>query len=166
MPSAIEEYIYANQIVNFKQSFTLGMYRWVLEYHYGTLAIFWYHDSLEALYIEELQLYWHWSNNLNQVDVEMIQKKRITTDSIQTQYDKVHIVNENSTTLWYKEKQMLRLAWCTHAAGKIRKFQSSFSICDALVRICPVKFLCCCHNFVLLATAEALPKLVQNQTSL
>ena len=65
MTSAIEEYIYLNQIVNFKQAFTLGMYRWVLEYHYGTLAIFWYNDSLEVLYIEALQLYWHWSDNLN-----------------------------------------------------------------------------------------------------
>ena len=76
-----------------KKMFTLGTYRWVLEYHYGTLAIFWYHDSLEAVYIEELRLYWHWSDNLNQVNVEMIQIKEDTTDSIQTQYDAVQIVN-------------------------------------------------------------------------
>ena len=55
------------------------------------------------------------------------------------------------------------LACCTHVADKIRKCQPSFPICDALVRICPAKFVCCWHNFVLLATAEALPKFVQNQ---
>ena len=49
----------ANQIV-----YTHTMHRWALKYHYGTLVIFWYHDSLEALYIEALQLYWHWSDNL------------------------------------------------------------------------------------------------------
>ena len=48
-----------------KKEFTLGTYRWVLEYHYGTLAIFQYNDSLKALYIETIWLHWHWSDNQN-----------------------------------------------------------------------------------------------------
>ena len=68
--------------------------------------------------------------------------------------------------LWYNPKQMLGLVCCTHAACKTEKCQLSFPICDALVRSCLVNFLCCCHNFVLLATAKALPKFLPFSTLL
>ena len=61
---------------------------------------------------------------------------------------------------------MLGLACCTHAAGKTKKFQFSFPICDALAWICLLKFLCFCYNFISLAKAKALPKIAQNRTSL